>query len=119
MSPETYDTSATTPNDVNSSNKIVLARTTKIVTSVSALIVGAIIYGVTILERMLTILRLKEGLDRLYRFRLLQFAANKPKITARFKDSEAINCHRQDHRIAAVELFKGSTRLDRRYDPSA
>ncbi|XP_058764195.1 mediator of RNA polymerase II transcription subunit 12-like isoform X1 [Vicia villosa] len=63
MSPETYDTSATTPNDVNSSSKIVLARTTKIAASVSALIVGAIIYGVTSLERMVTILRLKEGLD--------------------------------------------------------
>ncbi|KAI5389683.1 hypothetical protein KIW84_075108 [Lathyrus oleraceus] len=40
-------TSATTPNDVNSSSKIVLARTTKIAAFVSALIVGAIIYGVT------------------------------------------------------------------------
>lgn len=45
-------TSATTPNDVNSSSKIVLARTTKIVASVSALIIGTIIYGVTSLERM-------------------------------------------------------------------
>ncbi|KAI5437620.1 hypothetical protein KIW84_023652 [Lathyrus oleraceus] len=52
MSPETYDTSATTPNDVNSSSKIVLARTIKIVSSVSAFIVGAIVYGVTSLERM-------------------------------------------------------------------
>jgi hypothetical protein len=32
--------------------RIVLARTTKIAASVSALIVGAIIYGVTSLERM-------------------------------------------------------------------
>ncbi|WJX77604.1 hypothetical protein P8452_60894 [Trifolium repens] len=51
-------------NDVvNSSSKIVLARTTKIAASVSALIVGAVIYGVTSLERMVTILRLKDGLD--------------------------------------------------------
>ncbi|KAL5080425.1 hypothetical protein RYX36_008846 [Vicia faba] len=63
MSPETYDTSATTPNDVNSSNKTVLARTTKIPAFVSALIVGVIIYGVTSLQRMVIILRLKEGLD--------------------------------------------------------
>ncbi|XP_045793833.1 mediator of RNA polymerase II transcription subunit 12-like [Trifolium pratense] len=62
--PETHDTSATMSNDVvNSSSKIVLARTTKIAASVSALIVGAVIYGVTSLERMVTILRLKEGLD--------------------------------------------------------
>ena len=64
MSPETHDTSATMSNDaVNSSSKIVLARTTKIAASVSALVVGAIIYGVTSLERMVTVLRLKEGLD--------------------------------------------------------
>ncbi|XP_004517268.3 mediator of RNA polymerase II transcription subunit 12-like [Cicer arietinum] len=71
MSPETDDTSATMSNDVvNSSSKIVLARTTKIASSVSALIVGAIIYGVTSLERMVTILRLKEGLD------VVQFVRN-------------------------------------------
>jgi hypothetical protein len=62
--PETHDTSTTMSNDVvNSSSKIVLARTTKIAASVSALIVGAVIYGVTSLESMVTILRLKDGLD--------------------------------------------------------
>ncbi|CAI8613159.1 unnamed protein product [Vicia faba] len=76
MSPETYDTSATTPNDVNSSSKIVLARTTKIAASVSALIVGAIIYGVTSLERMVTILRLKEGLDVVQYVRSLRSNSN-------------------------------------------
>jgi hypothetical protein len=51
--PETHDTSATMSNDVvNSSSKIVLAGTTKIAASVSALIVGAVIYGVTSLERV-------------------------------------------------------------------
>ncbi|TKY65440.1 Mediator of RNA polymerase II transcription subunit 12 [Spatholobus suberectus] len=63
MSPETHDT-GTISNDVaNNTSKIVVARTTKISAAVSALLVGAIICGVTSLERMVTILRLKEGLD--------------------------------------------------------
>ncbi|XP_019434667.1 PREDICTED: mediator of RNA polymerase II transcription subunit 12 [Lupinus angustifolius] len=64
MSPETHDSSTTISNDVGSnSSKIVVARTTKIAAAVSALVVGAVIYGVTSLERMVTVLRLKEGLD--------------------------------------------------------
>ncbi|XP_027348821.1 mediator of RNA polymerase II transcription subunit 12-like isoform X2 [Abrus precatorius] len=64
MSPETHDTGTNISNDVvNNSSKIVVARTTKIGAAVSALVVGAIICGVTSLERMVTILRLKEGLD--------------------------------------------------------
>ncbi|XP_029127973.1 mediator of RNA polymerase II transcription subunit 12 [Cajanus cajan] len=63
MSPETLDT-GTVSNDVaNNTSKLVVARTTKISAAVSALLVGAIICGVTSLERMVTILRLKEGLD--------------------------------------------------------
>ncbi|XP_052729670.1 mediator of RNA polymerase II transcription subunit 12 isoform X2 [Vigna angularis] len=63
MSPETHDT-GTIPSDVsNNSSKIVVARTTKISAAVSALVVGAIISGVVSLERIVTILRLKEGLD--------------------------------------------------------
>nr|KYP56202.1 Putative mediator of RNA polymerase II transcription subunit 12 [Cajanus cajan] len=64
MSPEGHDTSSTVSNDTGSnSNKVVVAKTTKIAAAVSALLVGAIIYGVTSLERMVTVLRLKEGLD--------------------------------------------------------
>ncbi|KAK7394764.1 hypothetical protein VNO78_15302 [Psophocarpus tetragonolobus] len=63
MSPETHDT-GTVSNDVaNNTSKIVIARTTKISAAVSALVVGAIICGVTSLERIVAILRLKEGLD--------------------------------------------------------
>ncbi|XP_027928076.1 mediator of RNA polymerase II transcription subunit 12-like isoform X2 [Vigna unguiculata] len=63
MSPETHDT-GTIPSDVsNNSSKIVVARTTKISAAVSSLVVGAIISGVVSLERIVTILRLKEGLD--------------------------------------------------------
>ncbi|KAL2330300.1 hypothetical protein Fmac_017881 [Flemingia macrophylla] len=63
MSPETHDTGTVSNNVANNTSKIVVARTTKISAAVSALVVGAIICGVTSLERMVTILRLKEGLD--------------------------------------------------------
>ncbi|KAK7340256.1 hypothetical protein VNO77_20955 [Canavalia gladiata] len=64
MSPETHDTSSSISKDVvNSTSKIVVARMTKIGAAVSALLVGAIICGITSLERLVTILRLKEGLD--------------------------------------------------------
>ncbi|XP_019461031.1 PREDICTED: mediator of RNA polymerase II transcription subunit 12-like isoform X2 [Lupinus angustifolius] len=64
LSPDAHDSSTTLPNDVGgNSSKIVVARTTKIAAAVCALVVGAVIYGVTSLERMVTVLRLKEGLD--------------------------------------------------------
>ncbi|KAK7274439.1 hypothetical protein RIF29_15527 [Crotalaria pallida] len=64
MSPEAHDSSTGISNDVGSnSSKVVVTRTTKIAAAVSALVVGAVIYGVTSLERMVTVLRLKEGLD--------------------------------------------------------
>ncbi|KAK7292678.1 hypothetical protein RJT34_15529 [Clitoria ternatea] len=62
MSPEAHDTSNTS-NDMGSNSNKVVAKTTKIAAAVSALLVGAIIYGVTSLERLVTVLRLKEGLD--------------------------------------------------------
>ncbi|KAG4400501.1 hypothetical protein AAZX31_07G067700 [Glycine max] len=63
MSPEAHDSSNTISNDMGSNSSKVVAKTTKIAAAVSALLVGAIIYGVTSLERMVTVLRLKEGLD--------------------------------------------------------
>ncbi|KDP28624.1 hypothetical protein JCGZ_14395 [Jatropha curcas] len=55
------------PN-MNSSNEIMSnsarsGRGTKSAAAISALIIGALIHGVTSLERMVTVLRLKEGLD--------------------------------------------------------
>ncbi|CAI8607290.1 unnamed protein product [Vicia faba] len=72
MSPaEVHDTSATNSNDVgNNSIKTVVTKATKNAAAVSALVVGAVIYGVTSLERMVTILRLKEGLN------VIQFIRN-------------------------------------------
>ncbi|KAK8565806.1 hypothetical protein V6N12_059358 [Hibiscus sabdariffa] len=45
------------------STKANFGRTTKMAAAVSALVIGAIIHGVISLERMVTVLRLKEGLD--------------------------------------------------------
>ncbi|QCE01993.1 mediator of RNA polymerase II transcription subunit 12 [Vigna unguiculata] len=75
--PEVHDSSNTISNDMGSnSNKVVVAKTTKIAAAVSALFVGAIIYGVTSLERMVTVLRLKEGLDAVQFVRSTRSNAN-------------------------------------------
>ncbi|KAI9089976.1 hypothetical protein K1719_028946 [Acacia pycnantha] len=64
MSPEAHDAGISTSNDgVNKSSKVVFGRAMKIVAAVSALVVGAVIHGVSSLERVVTVLRLKEGLD--------------------------------------------------------
>ncbi|KAK4268798.1 hypothetical protein QN277_022036 [Acacia crassicarpa] len=64
MSAEAHDAGISTSNDgVNKSSKVVFGRAMKIVAAVSALVVGAVIYGVSSLDRVVTVLRLKEGLD--------------------------------------------------------
>ena len=64
LSPEPHDSTSSMSNEnLNNSTKVVLGRTTKFAAAVSALIVGAVVHGVTNLERMVTVLRLKEGLD--------------------------------------------------------
>lgn len=68
MSPESLDFNANLPNDtLNYSNKAALGRAARI-TTVSALVIGAILQGVASLDRMVTLFRIKEGLD------LMQFA---------------------------------------------
>ncbi|EEF50532.1 mediator of RNA polymerase II transcription subunit 12 [Ricinus communis] len=60
MSPD--DSNANVPNEMlNNSGRP--GRVTKSAAAISALIVGAVIHGVTSLERMVTVLKLKEGLD--------------------------------------------------------
>ncbi|GLU00683.1 hypothetical protein SLE2022_180310 [Rubroshorea leprosula] len=62
LSPEAHDSSANISNEIlNSSAKAAVGRTK--MAAVSALVIGAVIHGVTNLERMVTVLRLKEGLD--------------------------------------------------------
>ncbi|XP_038681797.1 mediator of RNA polymerase II transcription subunit 12-like [Tripterygium wilfordii] len=64
LSPEAHDSTMVMPNEVlNNPAKPALGRAGKIVAAVSALVLGAVIYGVTSLERIVTVLRLKEGLD--------------------------------------------------------
>lgn len=70
-SPEAHESNTNMSNEtLNSSTKLVLGRATKIAAAVSALVIGAVIHGVTSLERMVTVFRLKEGLD------VIQFVRN-------------------------------------------
>ncbi|XP_020254458.1 mediator of RNA polymerase II transcription subunit 12-like isoform X2 [Asparagus officinalis] len=70
-SPETHDVNSSHSNEnFNNSAKIYAGRVAK-AAAVSALVVGAIVHGVTDLERMITVFKLKEGLD------VLQFIRNK------------------------------------------
>lgn len=64
LSPESHDSNTSVSNDtLNSSTKVVLGRTTKVAAAVSALIIGAVVQGVTSLERLVTVFKLKEKLD--------------------------------------------------------
>ncbi|KAK6142801.1 hypothetical protein DH2020_023149 [Rehmannia glutinosa] len=65
MSPESHDFGANLSNEsLNHSNKLaVLGRASRISAAVSSLVIGAILQGVASLERMVTLFRLKEGLD--------------------------------------------------------
>ncbi|KAJ0113483.1 hypothetical protein Patl1_00451 [Pistacia atlantica] len=63
LSPEAHDSSPSMPNDIlNNSSKVALGKATKTVAAISSLIIGAVLHGVTSLERMVTVFRLKEGL---------------------------------------------------------
>ncbi|KAL9228921.1 hypothetical protein vseg_004449 [Gypsophila vaccaria] len=71
LSPDTHVSNVNMLNDVPSnSTKVSLGRATKIAAAVSSLIVGAVIHGVTSLERIVAVFRLKEGLD------LMQYLRN-------------------------------------------
>ncbi|KAG8391835.1 hypothetical protein BUALT_Bualt01G0228300 [Buddleja alternifolia] len=77
MSPESHDFNAYLFNETsNSSNKAVLGRGARIAAAVSALVIGAILQGVSTLERMVTLFRLKEGLDLIQFARSLKSNAN-------------------------------------------
>ncbi|KAF9668966.1 hypothetical protein SADUNF_Sadunf14G0058400 [Salix dunnii] len=63
MSPESHDSSGNISSEILNNSAKAIGKGTKIVVAISALLVGSIIQGVTTLERMVTVLRLKEGLD--------------------------------------------------------
>jgi hypothetical protein len=95
-SAEVHDTSAVAnSNDVgNNSVKTVVTKATKIAAAVSALVVGAVIYGVTSLERMVTILRLKEGLDVIHCIRTTRSNSNgNARSVGAFKADNSIEVH--------------------------
>lgn len=73
MSPESLDFNANLPNEAN---KAVLGRAARITGAVSGLVVGAIIQGVVSLDRMVTLFRIKEGLDLIQFARSLKSNAN-------------------------------------------
>ncbi|KAL4352304.1 hypothetical protein GQ457_06G032040 [Hibiscus cannabinus] len=64
LSPDSHDSNPNISSDnSHGSAKATFGRTTKMAAAISALVIGAIIHGVISLERMVTVLRLKEGLD--------------------------------------------------------
>ena len=64
LSPEAQDSNSSMSNEIlNNSAKMALGRATKVLAAVSALVIGSVIHGVISLERMVTVFRLKEGLD--------------------------------------------------------
>ncbi|TXG62881.1 hypothetical protein EZV62_009875 [Acer yangbiense] len=64
LSPEAHDSNANMSNEVSTNSaKAPHGKATKMVAAISALVIGAVLQGVTSLERMVTVFRLKEGLD--------------------------------------------------------
>lgn len=64
LSPETPDTSSTMTNEMlGNSTKGLLGRATRAAAAVAALVAGSIVHGITNLERMVAVLRIKEGLE--------------------------------------------------------
>ncbi|OVA03355.1 Mediator complex [Macleaya cordata] len=64
LSPEVHDSNTNLSNDIlNNSAKVLVGRAAKAAASVSSLVIGALVHGVVSLERMVTVFRLREGLD--------------------------------------------------------
>ncbi|KAJ4952514.1 hypothetical protein NE237_029346 [Protea cynaroides] len=88
LSPEAHESNMNLPNEMlNNSAKLLLGRAGKVVAAVSGLVVGAIVHGVISLERMVSVLRLKEGLD------ILQF------IRSARTNSNGISRYKADNNI--------------------
>ncbi|XP_010255357.1 PREDICTED: mediator of RNA polymerase II transcription subunit 12-like isoform X2 [Nelumbo nucifera] len=63
LSPEAHDSNSSLSNEMLNTAKVFLGRATKAAAAVSSLVVGAVVHGAASLERMISVLRLKEGLD--------------------------------------------------------
>ncbi|KAJ6843119.1 mediator of RNA polymerase II transcription subunit 12-like [Iris pallida] len=77
LSPETHDINSDHSKEMmNNSAKLFAGRDAKAAAAVSALVVGVIVHGVTSLERMIVLFKLKEGLDVLQFIRSTRSSSN-------------------------------------------
>ncbi|RRT72880.1 hypothetical protein B296_00019393 [Ensete ventricosum] len=77
LSPETNELYQNHSNELlNNSTKLIVGKAAKAAAAVSALVLGAIVRGVSSLDRMITAFRLKEGLDVLQFIRSARSSSN-------------------------------------------
>ncbi|MBA0617349.1 hypothetical protein Godav_026806 [Gossypium davidsonii] len=107
LSPDSLDSHANISNDnSHSSAKATLGRTTKMAAAVSALVIGAIIHGVISLERMVSVLRLKEGLDVVQFVRSTKTSSNgNARSVGAFKVDNSVEVY-----VHLFRLFVGNCR---------
>ncbi|XP_039825153.1 mediator of RNA polymerase II transcription subunit 12-like isoform X3 [Panicum virgatum] len=95
-SPETHDAYGNNTSDLGNSAKGFVGRTAKVAAAVSALVVGAIVHGAVSLERMVSALKIKDGLDILQLLRGLKTSTNgvsRPAGTFRMENSAEVSAH--------------------------
>ncbi|PPD90270.1 hypothetical protein GOBAR_DD12773 [Gossypium barbadense] len=107
LSPDSLDSHANISNDnSHSSAKATLGRTAKMAAAVSALVIGAIIHGVISLERMVSVLRLKEGLDVVQFVRSTKTSSNgNARSVGAFKVDNSVEVY-----VHLFRLFVGNCR---------
>ncbi|XWS77024.1 hypothetical protein CRYUN_Cryun01aG0228100 [Craigia yunnanensis] len=95
LSPDAPESNASISGDnLTSSAKATLGRMAKMTAAISTLVIEAIIHGVISLERMVTVLRLKEGLDVVQFVRSTKTSSNgNARSVGAFKDSVEIFVH--------------------------
>ncbi|KAG5626717.1 hypothetical protein H5410_011935 [Solanum commersonii] len=75
LSPESNDSNLSS-DILNNSSRVGIGRAAKISSAVSALVIGAILQGVSSLERMVSLFRLKDGLDVVHFVRSMRSNSN-------------------------------------------
>ncbi|XVF22542.1 hypothetical protein REPUB_Repub12eG0181100 [Reevesia pubescens] len=107
LSSDAPDSNANISGDnLNSSAKVALGRMTKMAAAISALVIEAIIHGVISLERMVTVLRLKEGLDVVQFVRSTKTSSNgNARSVAAFKMDNSVEIY-----VHWFRLFVGNCR---------
>ncbi|OMP00404.1 Mediator complex, subunit Med12 [Corchorus olitorius] len=105
LPPDGPDSNANIPGDNMSSAKVTHGRTTKMAAAVSSLFIGAVIHGVISLERMVSVLRLKEGLD------VVQFVRNtKTSSNGNARSAGAFKDNLVEVNVHWFRLFVGNCR---------